>query len=68
MEIPAILLYYALLTIYATVILWTIVLERRYDLTQYYTLLMTAIWLSILNKKLLVSVQLPVSIELNIVD
>jgi len=67
-EIPAILLYYALLTIYATVILWTIVLERRYDLTQYYTLLMTAIWLSILNKKLLVSVQLPVSIELNIVD
>ena len=68
MEILAILLYYALLTIYATVILWTIVLERRYDLTQYYTLLMTAIWLSILNKKLLVSVQLPVSIELNIVD
>ena len=68
MEILAILLYYALLTIYATVILWTIVFERRYDLTQYYTLLMTAIWLSILNKKLLVSVQLPVSIELNIVD
>lgn len=68
MEVLALLLYYGLLTVYTVTMLWAVVLERRYDLVQYYTLLMIVLWLSVLHEKLLLSVQLPVSIELNIVD